>query len=442
MKILFLENRYKTFTFEAIGKSLKAEGYEIAFLVQNKLYRPHKSVTSYCIPFPKKNELTETNVRKEHVERVILSDRMQNFFQKKTKGYFYYYDNKIDEILESFKPDLVFGESTAFHELLTIYNCIEKDILYLNPTTCRYPKNRFSFYKYNTLEPFMGSGELLTDAEAEAIIKGVLKRTTKPDYMAKVKKRKTRTLKDKIFKTWAYWYGDSYNTPNPKVKFKLAKTRKKNIKEWDDMAVEGLETSNKVRLLYPLQLQPEANIDVWGIKHRDQTQLIASIHKNLPENTELVVKPNPKSKYEITADLLTTLKESPEIVLLKHEVSMDDVLTYIDMVITVTGTIAIESILSNIPVVTLVKTLNNDMPNCAYIEKISDLKKYIAKVESGSFPKIGVDQKISYLNKLNATSYFGRVSDPFSFENCLSENNMTNIMKAFHDVINTIKQTG
>ena len=51
---------------------------------------------------------------------------------------------KIKEILEEINPNIVYGESTAFHELLTILNCKRKDILYLNPSSCRYPKGRFS----------------------------------------------------------------------------------------------------------------------------------------------------------------------------------------------------------------------------------------------------------------------------------------------------------
>ena len=55
--------------------------------------------------------------------------------------------NTISNAIEKIKPDLVFGESTLFHELLVINACKSRGILYLHPSSCRYPTNRFSFYK-------------------------------------------------------------------------------------------------------------------------------------------------------------------------------------------------------------------------------------------------------------------------------------------------------
>ena len=122
MKLLFVENRYKTFTFEKIGEFLQKEGHEIAFIIQNKNYNVNNSFKKYIIPYPKNKEKIIYD-RCDGVERIISCDRMQNFFKKKGVEYFYYYDNEIKNILNDFKPDFVFGESTAFHELLVINNC-------------------------------------------------------------------------------------------------------------------------------------------------------------------------------------------------------------------------------------------------------------------------------------------------------------------------------
>ena len=226
MKILFIENRYKTFTFETIANELIKDGHTISFLIQNKKFLPKGDFTNYIIPYPKSKK-NSSYKKDDEVKKIIASDRMQNFFQKKDTDYFYYYNQKIQEILLQKKPDIVFGESTAFHELLTIKNCKKNNILYLNPSSCRYPKNRFSFYMYDTLKPYRGSEEKLSEKKAFQIIDSIINRSQKPDYMKVIKKEKTKLLKDKFLKVKSYLRGDYYNTPNPFVKYKIEKQKKR-----------------------------------------------------------------------------------------------------------------------------------------------------------------------------------------------------------------------
>lgn len=435
MNILFIENRYKTYTLEAVGKMLEKDGHTISFLIQNKQFQPESDFNYFVIPLPKKQDLKKDYGSNDEVEKVIVSDRMQNFFEKKGKQYFYYYNEKISEIIDKVKPDFVFGESTAFHELLTIYNCKKRDILYLHPSSCRYPKNRFSFYKYDTLEPYKGSGEELPKEKALNIINSIVNRSAKPDYMNKIKTDKAKVIKDKLLKVQSYIKGDTYNTPNPIVKYKIEKQKKLNIKLWDDFAHSEIKNSSDLLVLYPLQMQPEANIDVWGQKYRDQLALIKRLSNLLPNDAKLVVKPNPKSKYELTDVLINFVKDNSSIIPLAHHVKMDDILEDINLIVTVTGTIAIESILSNIPIVTLVKTLNNKQNNCKFIDNLEELLKVVNDIKEEKFPKIPQNEKVAYLNTLNKTSYEGRVSDPFSFEKVFNEKNMKDLYNAFNHII-------
>lgn len=319
--------------------------------------------------------------------------------------------------------------------MLTINNCKNREILYLHPSSCRYPKNRFSFYKYDTLEPYKGSNENLPEAYALNIIDNIVNRSAKPDYMNVIKTPKLKGIKDKVLKVQSYVGGDSYNTPNPIVKYNIEKEKKINIAKWDNFAKEKITKNNNFIVLYPLQMQPEANIDVWGRKYRDQLQLITEISSILPENVKLVIKPNPKSKYELSKSLVEYMQKSSNIIALQHAVKMDDILEDLDLIITVTGTIAIESILSNIPIVTLVKTLNNEQENCKFIKNLKAIIPVVGEIKKGQFPKIDNSKKVAYLNRLNKASYEGRVSDPFSFSGCFSEKNLNDIYSAFKHVI-------
>ena len=434
MKLLFIENRHKTYFFEAIAKRLKSLGHDIHFMIQNKDFAPVNTFNNYIIEYPKGN--FDFN-KADHVEKVITSDRQLNHFNQKDTAYFYYYDAKIHDYLKHIKPDIVFGESTAFHELLAIENCKKLNILYLNPSTCRYPVGRFSFYKYDTLQPYSGSNEVLNATNALTIINQIVNRETAPNYMAPVTTPKSTIVKDQLKKTLTYYKGESYNTPNPVVKYKLEKQKNKNILRWDKNASNTIETSNAIKVLYPLQMQPEANIDVWGRPYRNQCELIKTLSKALPKNVVLYVKPNPKSKYELDKDLIDFTQQANNVKALHHSTKMDTILPNIDLVITVTGTIAIECILSNKPVATLMETLNNTAKNCKYISNIeTELPEIIATVSNNSFPKLDDQDKITFINTLNKTSYKGIISDPFSDSNCVRDANLENLNNAFLDILN------
>lgn len=427
MKLLFIENRYKAWFYEAIISELDAT-HEVFWLVQNKEFTP-KIGNVTIIPYPKEKDLENLSTDIE-IRKVIESDRQVNFFGKEDTRYFSYYASEISNLISEINPDIVFGESTAFHELITIEVCKKFDVLYLNPSSCRYPTGRFSFYKYDTLIPYEGSGEDLNKTVAIDIINVIANRNSKPDYMKVRKIPKTVILKDKLKIAKSYLFGEQYNTPSPITKYKKEQERKLNIEKWDQFAQENVDRDN-FSILYPLQMQPEANIDVWGRKHRNQLDVIKEIYNCLEKTDVLYVKPNPKSKYELSLDVIKYISSHSNIIMLSHNVSMNTVFNKIDIFVTVTGTIAIECILSNKPVITLIETLHNTAKNCLYAKDNLSLKAKIELVKNNNFPTITQEEQITFLSLLTKTSYAGIISDPLVAPNCMSEENINNMVNSF-----------
>lgn len=436
MKLLFIENRYKTVLLDAVAKNMSGE-HDISWVVQNHMFKPQYGDV-HKIAYPSKQALRIVKPDYDiDYDKLIESDRQINFFKMKDTNYFYYYANQIASMLLEIKPDFVFGEATAFHELLTIELCKAFNIQYLHPTSCRYPLGRFSFYNYATIEPYKGSNETLERDEALKIIKSISSRSVKPDYMKMVSITKEKELKDKFKIIRAYYSGERFNTPSPMVKLKLERDKSEIIKEWDILAHNTIDKS-KTAILFPMQMQPESNIDVWGRSYRNQFLTIKTIHKNLLKNQILYLKPNPKSKYELSDELIYYIKNHRNIVALSHKLQMSDIFNDIDLVVTITGTIAIECILTNTPVVTLVKTINNDANNCLFAADFDIFKNYLKLIEDNSFPKISEDEQINFLNLLNKTSFKGIISDPYHDPSCVSEENIGDINRAFKTVIGAI----
>lgn len=437
-KILFVENRSRTEVWKELASALRKDGYEIHWIVENHLFAPGPEYgPSLVIPYPCEKDLEKEKPYQS--QYLPSSDRAINYFGLQDTRHYGYYFALIREYLEKEKPDVVFGESTAFHELICIDACQRLGILYLHPSSCRYPTGRFSFYRYNTLEPWGGSNESLDDVVAQAQIDTIAERTVIPDYMKKKKISPLTIIKrlvDLLFLCRCYYGGEHFHTPSPFRKICLDRKLKQNISRWDQAVKKKFSAieKNTVKILYPLQMQPEANLDIWGNPYRNQAALISEILANTPNDVFLVVKANPKTKYEFTDELLELVETQGRIIPAPRNLSMGAVLTKIQLVITVTGTIAIECILSGKPILTLVKTLNNTVPACPYLEHLNQLPNYLNQIRKGTFPIASMREKIDFFNLLNRTSYPG-----YPYEKILhDQKEQAKVLAAFRSLMNSL----
>lgn len=438
MKILFIENRYRTLFWRVAARHLREDGHTVKFIIQNKSFSDKGDrENEFIIQYPKEDANDTKDPRNLEL---IKSDRNLNYFNHRGTGHYDYYREKITEIISIYRPNVVFGESTAFHELISIDICKGLGIPYLHPSSSRYPVGRFAFYQYDTLKPFCGSREMLTNVECDNIINGITHRFIVPDYMKRTKislPTKIRRLYELLHHSLAYLHGEHYNTPNPLVKFNIERRKKRIIGQWDKIATERktwIDDNNNFYILYPMQMQPESNVDVWGRKCRNQLKTIKELLEFTDDDTRIIVKPNPKSKYELTQEFIDFINHTQRIIPVLHSESMQNVLSKTDMVLTVTGTIAIECVLSNMPVLTLVNTINNTNTNCIYIEDLSNTGQYIEMVKNGTFPKIDNNRKREFINLLNNTSYKGRTDE----SHVNDEENVASCMDAFRNVLESI----
>jgi hypothetical protein len=432
MKILFVENRSRTSFWDIIARELAKKGHDIFWIVQNHSFFP-KNGKCFLIPYYKNGR---NKFQSDDFENLIMSDRAINYYAHKDTSHYGYYYDQIQEIIDNVKPDVAFGEGTSFHELLTIEICKKNNVFYLHPTSCRYPVGRFSFYEYDTLEPFGGSDEKMDDESVRQIIKNIVEHKVVPDYMEKKQitiSSKIERLKELITLSQSYFSGEHYNTPHPLKKIKIERKRECLISQWDEIAhSKSLAMKPAFYILYPMQMQPESNLDVWGRKYREQHVTLRNLIKSVDDDIYIIVKPNPKSKYELTDELLEYIQKQPKIIPVAHKKMMKEVLPLADMVVTVTGTIAIECILADKPIVTLVKTLNNTVSNCLFLDNLNDIMKYINMVKEHKFPQSPEEEKILFMNKICKSSYIG-----LPYEN-MEIQNIDHCMLAFEDVLSRL----
>ena len=433
MNILFVENRYKTYFWEALAECLAKDGFKITWIVQNVMFTP-KVGKVFKIEYPRKTDLRPPP-ENHQLNYVKSTDRFINYFKGHDKHYAYYW-GKIGNILKEVKPDLIIGESTLFHELMTIAWCKKLRIPYIHPTSPGYPPGRFTIYGYDTKIPIWRNKENPSDSICEKLLHDITMNKVRPDYMRKYGALNTTnkfpapgSLADKMSILKGYIAGEKYNTPNPLIKMSLQYTLKKRIQKWQKLVDSKNQqiTGNKI-ILYPLQMQPEANIDVWGNEYRNQAELIQQIASSLPNNWILAVKINPKAKYELSDSLIRIIQNNKNVIALPIGLAMREIFKKLSLLITVTGTVAIEAVMLGVPVVSLGHTLASKYNGCVKISSPSEVTRIIKMVDNQEFLLANENQRLNLIKDMYLYSFPGIVSDPCHMPNVLEHQNIENVV--------------
>ncbi|MDD5249251.1 MAG: hypothetical protein PHY45_09705 [Rhodocyclaceae bacterium] len=439
MRVLFVENKQATLFWEKVAERLNLDGHQIAWIVQNHTFKPRVG-SVYVIPYPSRSQLDPDDTVTSRWDQIVRSDRNINYYRGNPHHY-RYYAHEIERILDAESPHVVFGEATLFHELLCVEYCRQRNIPYLNPEVARYPAGRFVFYRYDSVEPFGGSGEPLTDADALSLAYGIGQRKAKVGSLWNdpVRFQRLRQAYNLMLMFWSRFQGESYNTPSLLTRIANNRSLAKSRERWDSIAVKRhVHNKGGFSLLYPLHMAPEASIDVRGNAYRDQTKLIGDILAATDGNTRIVVKPNPFSKYEMCTGLIDLVESSDRLVPVPHARNMGDVFPAIDAIVTVVGTVSIEAVFAGKPVGTLVRTGFNKVPACRFLRLPSEVAELVDDVREQRFPRANNAEWIMLAKWLVQTSYPGLVANPFSIPQSIFPDNVARVHAGFCDVINNL----
>ncbi len=428
-KVLFIENRNKTYFWDAVSKNILKK-HEVFWIVQNNLFKPNFG-KSFHIPYPKKSQLSK--VKNDDFSFIESTDRMINYFGINADHYSYYY-NQINNIIEKVNPDMVFGEATQFFELMVVKLCKEKKIPFYNPSPSSYPPSKFFFFKNDTKFPFELNKKNGFDNNISQIINSINERKAKPDYMLG---KKIKVSPFKRFKQLLeYLKGERFATPRLDRKICI-EAKKKYLKNKLNKISVNYNTipKNKKILLYPMQLQPEANIDIWGNNFKDQNKLILNISEKIPKNWILAVKTNPKSHYEINSDFIDIIKNRENIFLLKKDTSMNEIFNKSDAVASITGTVAIECILASKPLINLGNTFIKEAIGAYTIKEINHIVNALILIDTNQFKTANNKDKENFMRYIVDNSLNGIIADPIENPDSMEDRNIEMVSDAFLKII-------
>ena len=169
-------------------------------------------------------------------------------------------------------------------------------------------------------------------------------------------------------------------------------------------------------ILFPLQTNAESSLLLDAPLFTNQIEIINQISKSMPIDYKLLVKEHPGSVTRSWRSIETYEKiiNTPRVIPIHPEVGITDVLKKSSLVVTISSTVALDSLFHQIPSMILADTTFSMIPSIYKLIEIGnmaeaikenlnkkvdarDLEKYIQFSESISFPfnPLGFAQKIS-----------------------------------------------
>jgi hypothetical protein len=438
LKLLFVENRYTTRLLERVALRLALNGHEVSWLVQNHLFRPRGWDRVYCIPYPA-GDSTPSPPEFAALTRI---DRGVRYFGGNPSHYAHYAEH-IGSVLDTVCPDVVFGESTQFHELITVAMCRRRGIEFLHPAATRIPHGRISFLRGDTTDTFAGSGEQLNESAAHQLVQAVANRRysafTNASHASQAEpalQRRLRAAGDSLTILAAWLHGERFVTPSPWRKFRLEWLRRRALKRVDTLAGAMPAVPTGRYVLYPMQMQPETNIDVWGAPHHDQAAIIAKAAASLEGSGRLlVVKLNPTAKYELLEPGLFDSLAQSNVRVAPRSCPMAPLFAGAEALLTVTGSVLYESIFSGKPVFVLGRHALSRLPGVLALEQPGDLGR---AMNAGPPRAASSADAVHVVQQVVECSYEGTWFDPLTMRQFDTADNLDRLAQAFEAVVRRI----
>ena len=379
------------------------------------------------------------------INEIVFGDRVWKYDKKNGISYLANVQSALYNFIKSNEIRIIFGEATMSLEILAsrmCRQCAELNCHYYSPMGTRIPSGRFFFFsdeKFTNVVP--KSGHLHLDDESIKI------KVEHPQYL-KVNERLLRekmSLSGNLDRLKHFITNDHVERNNPAVitnrftRLKVVGRQIINQHRYDSLKREDEDyLSNKKYVLFGFHVQPEASVDVCGRDFENQSEVVLNIWRQLPPRWILALKEHTNGIGNRSVRFFKELQKYPGIALMNESLDSHTLTKNAQLVVTNTGTMALEAALMGVPAVTLSKTVFNCLPYCMHatwqdFERFDNLEALISHIRlNGS----GVE---AYEELVNRHSYPGVLSDVVSTPNILDDaQNMKNLIYAFKSVTEQI----
>ena len=376
--VCFLSNNTKTFFFDRLGNDLQARGVRIYWIVANRNFSEHlinKYGDEHVLYLPL-NICPIGPGFDIKINDLLYADRRLKFIPDVGQQYLVNIQRHIFNFLNDNAMNLLIGEQTYGYECVAfrLAKHFLPDCVGVSPYLSRYPSDHFCYYSDESFsrEVYPAIQRYDTPNTGEPIDQG-LGNDYKKIIQSHINSRKS--LKSKLIKILRLftqheldkndptWYSNSRadkikkNSAHYLNSFTYGFVRK--------VGVDNVKAVVGRKVIYPLHLQPELNIDTAGRYFENQQETIINIWRQLSPDDVLFVKEHPVAIGNRGYGFFKRITRWPNIRVLDHRCNVDALLEECDCVFTVCGTMGLEAALKGKRVLSLAPTTYNRMANVA-----------------------------------------------------------------------------
>jgi len=189
-------------------------------------------------------------------------------------------------------------------------------------------------------------------------------------------------------------------------------------------------------IIFPLQVTPESSINTLEQFFIEQERVIDLVRLNMPNSYFLLLKEHPAMMGKRETSFYKRLRKKAGILLVSPKLDTKKFVQDSKLVITVTGTIGLESYLNDKPVLMFGPSFFSHLVDA--FDSYKQLKKQIFElINKKEFDSI--EEKIVNVAKIYNVTYNFIVHEPLHFPKVMETKNIENYLEAVKDHLNRIK---
>lgn len=225
------------------------------------------------------------------LNELLWSDRVLKINQRNL-DYLKVIANYIYSFLKTNKIQVIFGEFTWSYEIVIYRIAKILNIPYYNMQSARYPSNRFLFFCNEKQNLFFirkkSVSNIDTHEKDNKYERYIIDKTKDKNSINFVLKKAFKLFTDDYFDKNDPTYISKFSRS---INFFLKLINKINY--YFIPKIEKIKLKEKNYIIYYLQKNPEATVDIKGMYYSDQINNIINIWKILPKDFQLIVKEHP-----------------------------------------------------------------------------------------------------------------------------------------------------
>jgi len=449
IKICFLANFSKTYFFHEIVSELsKQYAVQVFWIVTNStlfdfLKNHYPAAQLLLINKDQLNSASEA-VGDYKINELIYGDRVLRHDKLEGQKWLTAIQHPIYNFIQQQKIQYIFGEITWAHEVLIHRMCrqnSELNCVFLNPHVVRLPNDRFAFFEDER------QSVIYKPDRPEKFFDQILK-VKKPDYLHINDRRlkKANSISGRVDRIRRFLTNENIDKKDPTILANgKARFRTRSLEEFykETYKLIKREPFEKFKeqpyIFVGLHKQPEASVDVFGRYAEDQYQNIVNIWRVLPPGWKLLVKEHTNAIGDRKPSFYNDLAALPNVHFVDEQTDSYQLIRGAKAVVTITGTIALEAALMEVPALTFAPVFFNQLNSCHHLT-LSDLSSCSSIIDLIKEIRSRQDNRLTFTNFLLNHSFVGTFSDPVSNENILEPKNIKNITKAFAQVLQLTEQ--